>query len=438
MQMATFERLANNEVKYTITVEAATFDKAMAETYIKTRKRYSIPGFRKGKAPRAMIERHYGEGVFYEDAFQAVYWDAYAGAVKESNVTPVDQPDLTVETIGQGVDLVFTAQVPIRPEISVEPDQYRGIELERVEYNVSESDVDRVVERERERLARFHVAERPIQNGDQVKLDYAGSIDGVAFPGGTAEDQMLEIGSGRFIPGFEEQMIGMSAGEERDLDVNFPDEYHAEELAGKQAVFHVKVNEIKYKELPELDDEFAKDISDFDTLEAYRADQRAKLEKEAREQSEGIERQRAVDALVERVPFDLPAAMIERQIDYMLNDMRYRLAPQGISLEDYFAYMGLDNDSARQTMRGDAEKKVRSDIILRAVGDAEKLEVSDEELEAEIEALAKNVSKTLEDTKKMLTENDLAAIRSDLRDKKALGTVLAQAVWTDAKEKKEN
>ncbi len=431
--MATFEKSANNEVKYTVTIPADEFDKGMQDAYVKNRKRYAIPGFRKGKAPRPMIERHFGEGVFYEDTFDALYWKAYSEAVNESGEIPVDSPQLDIEQIGKGQDLIFSATVAVRPSIHLESAQYRGIEVERVEYTVSDADVERQVDRERERLARYVEVERPIETGDQVNLDYVGTIDGVAFPGGTAEDQTLVIGSGRFIPGFEEQMVGLVTGEEKDLNVSFPAEYHAEELAGKEAVFHVLVRGIKVKELPETDDEFAKDVSDFDSLDEYKADIRKNLEEEAAKQTDSVRRQRCVDALVKAVPFDLPEAMVQRQIDYMMNDMRYRLSAQGISLEDYFAYMGLDVQSARETMRGDAEQKVRADILLEAVVETEAIEPSEEDVEHEIEALSKSISKTVDETKAMLKESDYRAIKSDLGVKLALNGIVEAAIWVDPK-----
>ena len=274
----TYEKLSGNKAKFTFTIPAEQFDEAMQKAFLKTRNKINVPGFRKGKAPRKMIESLYGEAVFYDDAFEIIFPDAYEAAIKEFDLKPVDRPDVDVQEIGSGKELKFTVEVYVRPDVTL--GQYEGLTVAVAKTEVTEEQINERIEADRQKAARtIDVEDRPVQDGDTVNLDYAGTVDGVAFEGGTAEGQTLKIGSNQFIPGFEAQMVGMNIGEERDLQVKFPDEYHAEELKGKDAVFHVKVNGIQMTELPELDDEFAKDVSEFDTMDEYRADIKAKIQK---------------------------------------------------------------------------------------------------------------------------------------------------------------
>lgn len=435
--MANFEKLENNQVKFTLSVPAATFDEGIKAAYRKDRGRYSVPGFRKGKAPRKMVENHYGEGVFYETAFEDVYWDVYRAAVDEAGVTPVSAPSIDIEQMGEGKDLEFTATVYVRPEITVDKAQYTGVEIEEMDGGVSDEAVDDRMEHEREHQARWVAVERPIKEGDRVNLNYSGSVDGEKFDGGTAEEQTLDIGSGQFIPGFEEQLVGMNTGDSGDIEVTFPEEYHAEDLAGKKAVFAVTINDIKEKELPELDNEFAKDVSDFDTLAEYRADIRSQLEKDAQDRVDSAYRQRAIAGLTKNVPFDLPDAMVDHQVDRMLDNMNYQLSMQGIGLETYLGFMGMNMATARMQMRPEAEMKVRGDLILEAIAKNENIQASEEDIEKEIASIAEEVKKTPEEVREMLGDNGTESIEADIRDKAALAMVIENAKMVEPKPKED-
>lgn len=431
--MAKFEKLENNEVKFEITVDAQTFDQGLQTAYKKHAKRYNVPGFRKGKAPRKMIEKLFGEGTFYEDAFDEVYWDPYAAAVKEADVVPMDSPRVTIEEIGEGKPLQFSAIVFVKPEIIIDPKSYRGLAAEKAEYPVEDAQVDAEINAQRERLARYTEVDRPIKNGDFITLDYSGSVDGVKFDGGTAQNQQLEIGSNQFIPGFEEQLIGFVKDQEGDIKVSFPEDYHAKELAGKEAVFTVKINDIKEKELPELDDEFAKDVSDFDTLEAFRADILAKMQTYTTERANNEMKNDLMSKLVEANEFPVPPPMIDRQVDRSVDDMSYRMRQQGLTLENYLSYTGMNMEQFREQMRPDAEKRVRADLILEQIIKNEKIEAEQAELDAEVEKLAKSIAKSLEETQKLLSERDFDSLKRDITMGKAIDFVLDQAKITKAK-----
>ena len=314
--MATMEKLEGSKVKLTIEVAADEFEKAVQQAYLKTKKNYNVPGFRKGHAPRKVIENAYGWLVFFDEAFDIVYPEVYEAAVREHDITPVDRPDISILSCEQGAPVVFTAEVAVKPEVTL--GAYKGIEVEKQEYNVTDEMVEAEIEREREKIAStVEVTDRAVQDGDNVNLDYSGSVDGVKFEGGTAEKQELTIGSGMFIPGFEEQMVGMNVGEEKDITVTFPEQYHSEELAGKEAVFHVKVNAIEETVLPEADDEFAKDVSEFDTIEELRADKRKKLEEAAALRAKNQRENELIEKACANASVEIPEAMIERQMDQL-------------------------------------------------------------------------------------------------------------------------
>lgn len=412
--MATFEKLDNSEVKFDITIPEGVFDEGLKKAYSKHAKRYNIPGFRKGKAPRRMIEKYYGDGVFFQAAFEEVYWEPYIEAVEKADVTPVGPPDIVIEEIGEGLPLHFVATVPVKPEFKVYKKDYKGVKIPKIHYDVTDEMVDNQLNAQRDHLARYVEVDRPVEDGDQVNIDYSGSVDGVKFDGGTAAHQFLQIGAGQFIPGFEEQIIGKNVGDEFDITVTFPEEYHAEELAGKEAVFAITLNESKRKELPELDDELAKDISEFETLDALRADIREKLEAEAKEREVREMRSTVMEAVVDRIDFIVPEAMIERQIDRVLNDMSQRMSAQGMSLEDYLGYTNVEMDDFRRQLHPDAERRVRADLILEKVVDNEKIEVSDERFEQEMETLARSIQRTVEETKAMISDADMEAIKRDI------------------------
>lgn len=426
--MATFEKIGSNQMKFNITVDAQTFDQGLIEAYRKTRGRYQVPGFRKGKAPRKMIESFYGEAAFYEDAFDRVYWDAYVKAVEEANATPVDSPNISIEQIGSGQDLLYTATVFVKPDVIVPDEAYKSIEIEKIEYTVTSDQVKARIETEREKLVRYVDVDRAVENGDRVTLDYAGRVGENYFEGGTAQNQSLDIGAGRFIPGFEEKIIGMKDGEEKDINVTFPEEYQATELAGKEAIFSIKVHEVKVKELPELDDDFAKDVSEFDTFAEYEADIRKTLETEAKQRQDSAQRQKAIEALVKNVEIDVPTAMIERQIDRQVDNFRYQLAGQGIKIENYLEILGMDADTMRMQMRPQADEKVRADLILEAIVKQDNVTVEDDELEKEIVSISESIQKTVDETKKMLTDKDIEAIKLDLASAKVLTNIIENAI----------
>lgn len=399
----TVEKLSSNKVKISFSIPAASFDEALQKAYLKMRGRINVPGFRKGKAPRALIERMYGEGVFYDEAFELLFPAAYEAAVTENALLPVDRPSVDVSQIGKGEDLTFTAEVYVRPEVTL--GDYKNLEVTVHKHPVTDEMVTEKIEQDRERTSRMiDVEDRPVENGDTVALDYAGSVDGVAFDGGTAEGQTLVIGSNRFIPGFEEQMIGMNIEEERDLHVTFPTEYHAEELAGKEAVFHVKLHNIQKKELPELDDEFAMDVSDFNTFEEYKADIRKKLEEEEDKRVEVETENAIVEKAVANATMEIPEAMIEDQIDYILRDMRLRMAYQGLKFEDYLKYTGQSEEQMRQMYHGEAENRVKMELALEAIRKAEAIEPSQEEIDKQIAQQAERSGEDVEKFRERLTD----------------------------------
>ena len=432
--MATIERMEHNMAKLTITVDAETFAAAVQQAYFKTAKHYNIPGFRKGHAPRKVIENMYGEGVFFEDAFEILWGDAYDAALEEYELTAVDKPALDIEKISLQEGVVFTAEVQLKPEVTL--GAYKGIEVEKPTYTVEDADVEREIELERERNARFIGVERPVENGDRVVLDYSGSVDGVAFDGGTAEEQTLVIGSGTFIPGFEEQLVGMAVGEEKNIAVTFPAEYHAENLAGKEAVFAVKIREVQVKDLPALDDEFAKDISEYDTLEELRAARRKAMEARASQNEKTATENLCIKTVCDNATVEIPACMTDRQVNYMLQDMAYRLSASGISLEDYCKYTGTDLDALRESYRPEAESRVKMQLVIEAVGKAENLDCTDEELEQEIARFAEQNGTPVDEFRAQLKEDDLDYLRDRKAAEKVVSLIVDNAVFTAPKPEK--
>ena len=413
----TVEKISSNKVKLSFDIDAAKFDEAMGKAYIKVRGQVAIPGFRKGHAPRKMIENMYGEGVFYDEAFELIFDEVYGPAIDENKIEVVDRPQVDIQQIGAGKNLQFTCEVFVKPDVTL--GEYKGVEVKREHTLVTEDEVNAEIEKERNKqAAEVAVDDRPVAEGDTVNLDYSGSVDGVKFAGGTAENQTLKIGSHTFIPGFEEQMVGMNIGEEKDLNVTFPTEYHAEELAGKEAVFHVKVNGITETQLPALDDDFAKDISEFDTLDAYKADVRAKLEAQAAERDNNAFTNAVIEKVMENATVEIPEAMVERQIDSMVRNFEARLAQQGLKLADFIKYTGQDEKSFRNQYREQAEKSVRANLVLEAVENAENFEATEEEIDAEIVKFAGQVGQDVENLKKNLTEGDREYFKADvIRDK---------------------
>ena len=412
----TVEKIASNKVKLSFDIDSAKFDEAMGKAYLKVRNQVTIPGFRKGKAPRKMIENMYGEGVFYDEAFELIFDEVYGPAVDENKIEVVDRPEIEIQEIGAGKNLKFTCEVFVKPDVTL--GEYKGVSVKKETTVVTDVEVDARVEEERNKQAtEIQVEDRAVAEGDTVNLDYAGTVDGVAFAGGTAQDQTLKIGSGSFIPGFEEQMIGMNIGEEKDLEVTFPEKYHAEELAGKAAVFHVKVNAITETQLPALDDDFAKDISEFDTLEEYKADIRAKLEAQAAEKDNNNFTNAVIEKVLENATVEIPEAMIERQIDSMMRDFEYRLMGNGLKLDDFLKYTGSDMKAFRENYRGQAEKSVKAHLVLEAIEKAEAIDATQEQIDKQLEAFAAQTGKTVEEFKASLSESDIEYFKADaIRD----------------------
>ena len=433
--MATMEKLEGSKVKLTIEVSAEQFEAATQKAYQKAGKRFNVPGFRKGKAPRKVIENMYGPLAFFDDAFDIVYPEAYQAAIAEPGVEPVDRPDVSIETLPDGENpLVFSLVVAVKPE--VELGAYKGIEVEKRAYNVTDDEVDAAIAQLQEGVARMVDVDRPVENGDTVNLDYSGSVDGVKFDGGTAQGQTLTIGSGQFIPGFEEQMVGMAVGEEKDIEVTFPEEYHAENLAGKKAVFAVKVNGIQVKELPTLDDEFAKDVSEYDTLEALRDAKRQELLEQAEKNAKIQKENDVVRKAVENATVEVPDAMVERQIDSFLQDMGYRLQMQGISLEDYLKYTNTEISALRDQYRADAALRVKSQLVLEAISKAEAIEATPEEIGDKVAEYAKQFGNmTVEDFEKNLQADDRQYFADQVVVEKTLALLVENAKEVAPKKK---
>ncbi len=425
------EKLETNKVKLEIEVDAARFEEGMKKSYLKNVKRFNVPGFRKGKAPRQIIENYYGEGVLYEDAINEVCPEAYDAAIEEHNLEPVDRPEIDILQIGGGENLIFTATVTVKPE--VELGDYKGIEVNKVEYNVTDEDVEREIKIAQDRVARWvAVEDRPVQEQDRVTIDYAGFIDEEQFPGGTAENQSLEIGSGHFIPGFEEQIVGMNIGEEKEIQVTFPEEYHAEDLKGKMATFKVKLHEIKEKEVPDLDDEFAKDVSEFDTLEEYKADIRNKLEENAANRAKFEMEDQLVKKVVENASVEIPDVMVERQVDSLIRDFEYRLMYQGLNLDKYLEYTGTSKEDFRAQYRDEAYNRVKTQLVLEKISKIENVVAEEEDINKEISRMAEQYKREVEEFRSTLREEDIDYLSDGVVLQKTIDFLTANQVIVDA------
>ncbi len=403
----TYEKLSSNKVKLGFVVESEKFDEGIRKAYIKNVKRFNIPGFRRGKAPMKIIENYYGPGVFYEDAFDIIFPDIYRAALEEHDVKPVDRPELEVEQIEKGKELKFTVEVFVRPD--VELGEYKHLGIEKKVEEVTDDDVMADIERARDRAARYiEVTDREAKLDDQANIDYQGLLDGTPFEGGTAQGHELVLGSGAFIPGFEDQVVGMKIGEEKDLNVTFPENYHAEELAGKPVVFKVKLNSLREKEMPALDDEFVKDVSETaNTVDEYKKEIREKLEKQAEERADAAFESEIIETVSDNAKIDIPKAMVEEQIDNMLRDMELRMMYQGLRMEDFLKYSGQTMEQMRETYRQQAEDRVKTQLTLEAITKAEGIEPTDEEIDKELERFAEQGKKTLEEFKKDMPEGDM-------------------------------
>ena len=414
-----------NEVKLEITVEAEKFNDAIKKVYFKSAKYFNIPGFRKGKAPMNIVEKYYGKEIFYEDAFNEVAGDALDEAVKENDLYVVSRPDIDVTQIEKGKDLIFTAVMQTKPE--AELGKYKGVEIKKIEYKVTAEDVNHELSHMQEHNARMiTVEDRPVESGDIVTIDFEGFVDGKAFDGGKAEGHELEIGSNTFIPGFEDQIIGMKIDEEKDIKVKFPDEYFSKDLAGKDATFKVKVHEIKKKELPKLDDEFAKDVSEFDTLKELKEDIKKKQQKQNDDKTKYETEDAVIKAVCENVKVDIPSGMIETEVDNMIKDIEQRLSYQGLKLEQYLQMMGKTTEEMRKEYEPQAIDSIKSRLALEAVIKAEKIEATEEEVDEKMKEMAKNYGKE-NDEEFMKNENVRNYIKDGLTSQKAIEFLVKNA-----------
>ena len=399
--MSTVEKLENSMVSFEFSVSAEEFENAVQKAYKKNVGRINVQGFRKGKAPRAIIERYYGKEIFYEDAVNIVLPDAYDKAIADNNIEAVAQPEIDVKELSAETGVVFTAKVTVKPEFEL--GTYKGIEVAKVTHRTTEKEINAEIERVRERNARLvSVEDRAAALNDTVNIDFEGFADGVAFPGGKGEGFDLVLGSGQFIPGFEEQLVGKNIGDEVDVNVTFPKEYHAEDLKGKDALFKVKINGIKVKELPELDDEFAKDVSEFDTFAEYKADVTKKLKEANKARSKQEFENKVIDAVVENTKIDIPAAMIETSVENSVRDFATQLSYQGLDFKQYMQYTGATLDSLKDQFRPDAEKKVKTSLVLEKISKVENIEATDKEVEDVLKMYAEQSKMPLEDVKKYI------------------------------------
>lgn len=426
---ATVEKISSNKVKISFEIEAAKFIEGLDAAYRKNVGRINIPGFRKGKAPLKVIEAHYGPAVFYEDAFDEIFPEIYEQVVEENKLNVVDRPSVDFSQIERGKDLILTCEVFVTPDVTL--GDYKGVEVVKVEPVVAEGAVDKEIERARDNAARMIEVDRPAEKGDTVLIDYAGFNGDEQFEGGTAEDHELELGSGTFIPGFEDQLIGASAGEDRDVNVTFPEQYHAPELAGKPVVFKCKVKAVQRKELPELDDEFAQDVSEFDTFEEYKKSIEDKKLEEAREQADAQMENELVNKIVENAEIDVPQAMIARQADQMINSMAQRMRYQGISLDDFMKYTGQTIDTMRQQYAPEAERRVRTELTLKAIAAAEQITPTDDEISDKIDEFAKQAGQTPEEFKAKFTDEDMEYINDIVKLQKTVDMLKAEAKYID-------
>ena len=422
------ENLEHNMAKLTITVSAEEVEKALQAAYLKQRSKISLPGFRKGKVPRQMIEKMYGPEVFYDEAANHMISEAYGKAYDECELEIASQPTIDVVQLEKGKDFIFTAEVAVKPEVKL--GEYKGLKVDKVSTRVMQKEVDEEIEKERERNARtVEVTDRAVQDKDIVTLDFEGFVDGVAFEGGKGENYPLTIGSGAFIPGFEEQLIGAEIDKETEVKVTFPEEYQAKELAGKEAVFKCTVHEIKAKELPELDDEFASEVSEeAETLEDYKAEVKANIKE--RKENEGKEKKenQAVEQAVANAEIDLPAPMVDLQAKQMADDFARRIMQQGMSVEQYFQFTGLNEEKMMEELKPQAEKRIRTRLVLEAIVAAENIEVSDERLDEELQKMADSYQMEVEKLKEFMGENEKKQMKEDIAVQDAVTLITEAAV----------
>lgn len=415
-----------NLVKFTIEFTADEFEQAQIKAYQKAKGQFNIDGFRKGKAPRSIIEKKYGEGIFWDEAIDALLQTGYPDAVKELELEVIDYPKLEAFEPKKGEALVIPVSVEVYPEVEVK--DYLGVEIDKVEKEVTDEDVDNEIALLQKRNSRMIVVDRPVQDKDTVLIDYMGFVGDEQFEGGTAERYPLKVGSGTFIPGFEEQLIGAKAGDDVEVKVTFPEEYHSEDLAGKEAVFKCKVHEIKEEEIPELDDEFVKDVSEFDTVEELKASKREELEKTAKEDAETQMKDQVLGKIYDANDIDVPDAMVETEIDSLVNEFDQQLRAQGMSLDLYCEYLGKKPEEFRDEVKDDAFKKVKTRMIVSAIADKEAIEAGDDEVDAEIENMAKMYQMEADQIRNIVGEENIAYMKKDIRNRKAVDLVFEKAV----------
>ena len=420
------EKLEKNMAKITVEVPAEQFEKALTAAFNKNKSRFNIPGFRKGKAPQAMVEKMYGVEVLYEDAINEALDATYGDAVTESGLEVVSRPEIDVVQVEKGKELIYTATVAVKPEVTL--GEYKGIEVEKASAEVTDEDIEAELKKVQEQNSRLiTVEDRAVEDGDQTVIDFEGSVDGTPFEGGKGEDYPLTIGSHSFIDTFEEQLIGKNIGEECEVHVTFPEEYHAKELAGKPAVFKVTVKEIKRKELPELNDEFAGEVSEFETLEEYKNDVKSKLSLKKQKDAATENENHVVDKVVENAQMDIPEPMIDSQVNNMVNDYARRMQSQGLSLEQYMQFTGMTIETLKEQMKPQAVKRIQTRLVLEAIVKAEKITVSDEAVEKEIADMAESYKMEVAQIKEYMGENGIEQMKEDLAVQEAVDFLVAEA-----------
>ena len=416
----------NNTVTLKITVGSEAFENACKQAYNKNKGQFNIPGFRKGKATRAVIEKMYGEGIFFEDAIDIVFPEAYRNAVEELKLEVIDRPSLDIEEIGKGKDLVMVINVQVKPEVKL--GEYKGLEVKQVSAEVTEEDVETEINKMQEQNARMvTVEDRPVSDKDSILLNFCGSVDGVEFEGGKAENYSLVVGSNTFIPGFEEQLIGMNAGDSKDVVVTFPEDYHSEDLKGKEAVFAVEINEIKETQLPHIDDEFVKDTTEFETLEELKNDIRAKAAENKKKSAEDAMKNEVVEKLAENIEVESPEVMVKNEVDNMLKDFENNLRYQGMDLNTYYQYTGTSKEILEDQMKEDAEKRVRISLAVDAVSKSEGVEATEEDMEAEYKKMADIYKLEVEKIKEIFQNSQDEAIKSTIVARKTVDLLLENA-----------
>lgn len=420
------EKLEKNMAKLTIEVSAEELEKALQSAYQKQKSKISIPGFRKGKVPRQMIEKMYGAAIFYDDAVNELIPKAYSDAYDECELDIVSQPEINVVQIEKGKPFIFTAEVATKPEVTL--GEYKGLKVDKISTRVTQKEVDAKIQEEAEKNARtITVEDRPVQDGDEVILDFEGFVDCVAFEGGKGENYPLTIGSGAFIPGFEEQLVGAESGKEVEVNVTFPEDYQAEDLKGKAAVFKCTVHEIKAKELPEIDDEFAAEVSEFDTLEEYKADVKAKIKEQKETEGKTKKEDQAVEQAVANATMEIPEPMINTQTRQMADDFAQRMMQQGLTMEQYFQFTGLTEEKMLEDLRPQALKRIQTRLVLEAIAQAENIEISDEKLDEEIAKMAEAYNMEADKLKEYMGENEKKQMKEDIAVQEAVTFLVENA-----------